>query len=114
MKEFAAEFYKSKAWQKCRESYAQSVGWLCEDCLEKGIYKPGEIVHHKTELTPENIDDPVISLNADSLETRCRACHAIAHGVKPPLAEGLAFDEYGNVVEAGLMPKPAVDDDEFY
>lgn len=56
----------------------------------------------------------MISLNADNLETLCRACHAIAHGAKPPLAEGLAFDEYGNVVEAGLMPKPAVDDDEFY
>lgn len=74
----------------------------------------GVIVHHKRELTPQNIDDPMISLNADNLETLCRACHAIAHGVKPPLAEGLAFDEYGNVVEAGLMPKPAVDDDEFY
>ena len=56
----------------------------------------------------------MISLNADNLETLCRACHAIAHGVKPPLAEGLAFDEYGNVVESPLMPKPAEDDDEFY
>ncbi len=54
------------------------------------------------------------SRNADNLETLCRACHAIAHGVKPPLAEGLAFDEYGNVVEAALMPKPADEDDEFY
>ena len=39
---------------------------------------------------------------------------AAEESFKPPLAEGLAFDEYGNVVEAGLMPKPAVDDDEFY
>jgi hypothetical protein len=56
----------------------------------------------------------MISLNEENLETLCRSCHAIAHGVAPPIADGLAFDENGNVVEAGLMPKPKIDDDEIY
>lgn len=94
MKEFAAGFYKSKAWQKCRESYAQSVGWLCEDCLEKGIYKPGEIVHHKTEITPENIDKPEITLNWDNLRLVCRECHAVQHGMRQ---RRYSVDEYGRV-----------------
>lgn len=94
MKEFAAGFYKSKAWQKCREAYAQSVGWLCEDCLEKGIYKPGEIVHHKTELTPENIDKPEITLCWDNLRLVCRECHAEQHGKRQ---RRYSVDEYGRV-----------------
>ena len=55
MREFAKEFYKSKAWQRCRNGYAASMGGLCEDCLARGLYQPGEIVHHMIELTPENI-----------------------------------------------------------
>ena len=39
----------------------------------------GEIVHHKTELTPDNIDDPNITLNWDNLELLCRFCHAEVH-----------------------------------
>lgn len=73
----------------------------------------GAIVHHKRPLTPDNIDDPLVSLNEKNLETLCRACHAIAHGAAPPIADGLAFDENGNVVEAALMPRPQLDD-EFY
>ena len=94
MKEFAAEFYKSKAWEKCRESYAQSVGWLCEDCLEKGIYKSGEIVQHKTELTPENIDKPEVTLSWDNLRLVCRECHAEQHGKRQ---RPYSVDEYGRV-----------------
>lgn len=109
MRAFAKAFYESPAWRRTRAYILKRDAGLCVRCGA-----PGVIVHHKRELTPQNIDDPMISLNADNLETLCRACHAIAHGAKPPLAEGLAFDEYGNVVEAGLMPKPAIDDDEFY
>mgnify|MGYP005773827199 CR=1 FL=1 len=80
MKDFAKRFYKSKAWQKARDAYASSVGWLCEDCLSLGIYKPGEIVHHKIELTPDNINNPMISLSWDNLKLVCRECHAKEHG----------------------------------
>ena len=71
-------------------------------CVHCGA--PGCIVHHKTELTPQNIDDPMITLNEDNLETVCRTCHAIIHEGTPPLAGGLAFDADGNVIEAAVSP----------
>lgn len=72
MREFAKAFYKSKAWQRCRDGYAASVGGLCEDCLAKGLYRPGEIVHHMIELTPDNINDPAVSLSWSNLRLLCR------------------------------------------
>lgn len=80
MKEFAQAFYKSKAWQRTRTAYAASVGGLCERCLRTGIYRPGEIVHHRREITRDNIDDPQITLSWTNLELLCRDCHAKAHG----------------------------------
>lgn len=80
MKEFAKRLYKSKAWQQTRNAYAASVGGLCEECLKAGIYRAGEIVHHKQELTPENINNPEISLAWKNLELLCRDCHGKAHG----------------------------------
>ena len=80
MKQFAETFYKSKAWQTCRDGYAKKRGYLCESCLCNGAYKAGEIVHHKVQLTPENITDPAIALNWDNLELLCRECHAAKHG----------------------------------
>lgn len=80
MKEFARAFYKSKAWQDCRNGYMQKVHGLCENCLKQGIYKPAQIVHHIVELTPENINDPRIALSWDNLRAVCRECHAIEHG----------------------------------
>lgn len=79
MKEFAKGLYKSKAWQSTRAAYMASVGGLCESCLKKGIYKPGEIVHHIIPLTPENIGDAHIALSWNNLRLVCRECHGEAH-----------------------------------
>ena len=78
-KPFARKFYSSKAWQECRDEYAKSQRYLCEECLRRGIYRPGDIVHHKIELTPLNIENPEITLNFDNLKYLCRDCHAEAH-----------------------------------
>lgn len=80
MKEFAKGFYKSTAWKNARNNYAASVGGLCEECLKKGIYRAGEIVHHVIELTPQNITDESIALNANNLKLLCRDCHGKVHG----------------------------------
>ena len=93
MKEFAKKFYKSKAWQNTRDAYAASVGGLCEDCLERGLYKAGEIVHHKRALTPENISDPLVTLAWDNLKLLCRDCHAKEHGS----VKRYKVDEFGKV-----------------
>ena len=80
MKDFSKAFYKSKAWQRTRDAYVASVGGLCERCLQSGLCTAGEIVHHKRELTVENIRDPAVSLSWDNLELLCRDCHGKAHG----------------------------------
>ena len=79
MQPYAEAFYKSGQWTKCRNAYAKSVRYLCEDCLSKGILNPGEIVHHIKPLTPENVNDPNVTLNFDNLKFVCRKCHADEH-----------------------------------
>ena len=73
------EFYGSSAWQETRKAYTKSVGGLCERCLQKGIYKPGVIVHHKKHITPLNVTDPNVTLAWDNLMLLCRECHADVH-----------------------------------
>lgn len=79
MREFAKDFYQSQAWKETRKAYAASVGGLCERCRAKGLIVPAEIVHHKIHLTPDNINDPGITLSWSNLEALCRQCHGDAH-----------------------------------
>ena len=68
---FAREFYDSVAWKNTRRAYASAAGGLCERCLRAGRYVPGEIVHHKIHLTPDNIQDPgVLSWSAANVTLR--------------------------------------------
>lgn len=92
--DWAKAFYKSKAWQQTRTAYAASVGGLCEDCLRRGEYRPGEIVHHKVHLTPENINNPAVSLSWSNLELLCRDCHGKMHGNQ----KRYKVDEFGKVI----------------
>ena len=96
MKDFARSFYLSKAWRGTRDYIFKRDMGLCVRC---GM--PGEIVHHKIHLTPQNINDPAIALSADNLETLCRECHALEHAGLAPVAIGLMFDSDGNLVEKG-------------
>ncbi len=95
MKPYAEEFYSSKAWQKCRAAYKKSVGGLCEICLAKGMIVPAEIVHHKIELTPENINDPTITLNWSNLCCLCREHHAEVHN---KYTKRYTIDDTGHVI----------------
>lgn len=94
MRDFAKDFYQSKAWKKTRRFVFERDLGLCCRCG-----KPGEIVHHKIYLTPQNIDDPSVSLNVDNLETLCRDCHAAEHEGELPTDRGLTFDENGDLIE---------------
>lgn len=75
----AKKFYSSKRWQDCRNAYATSKHFLCERCLEKGVISKGEIVHHKTYITDDNLDDPDVTLNWNNLELVCWSCHEAEH-----------------------------------
>lgn len=79
MQEWKQKFYGSQAWKVTRENYKKHVNGLCEKCLIKGLYVPGEIVHHKKHLTALNVNDPSVSLAFDKLELLCRKCHAEEH-----------------------------------
>lgn len=95
MKEYAKAFYKSQAWKITRAAYAKSKGHLCERCLAKGIYTPGEIVHHKIHLNESNLQDLNISLNWNNLQLVCRQCHAELHDERK---KRYTIDSYGRVV----------------
>lgn len=99
MKEYAKDFYMSPAWRHTREAYVKKMKGLCELCLAKGIYKAGDIVHHKIHITPENVGDPSITLSFDNLCLVCRDHHAELHSNK----EGarFIFDENGRLILPG-------------
>ena len=100
-RDFAKAFYRSKAWEICRAGYISYRRGLCEDCLANGIYTPGDTVHHIIELTPDNINDPEISLSWDNLRLVCRDCHAKEH--KRDIKR-YKIDELGRVITAGTPP----------
>lgn len=88
-KEFAKSFYKSKEWTKCRNAFFKYKNGLCERCLDVG-----KIVHHKIYITPENINNPEITLNWDNLEVLCDSCHIQEH----TNANNFYFDCEGNII----------------
>lgn len=84
-------FYASSKWRTFRlnlilERSKKHGGVKCEKC-GKLIVNPIDIhAHHKTELTPENVNDYSISINPELIELICHSCHDKEHhrfGYKP-------------------------------
>lgn len=94
-REFAKKFYSSPEWEATRLAYIKSVDGLCEDCLAKGIYKPGKVVHHMIHLTPGNIVNPEVALNFKNLRYLCQDCHAAQHAKE--VERNYFFDEDGKI-----------------
>lgn len=98
-KEWAKRFYSSKAWKDCKRFYIQSVNGLCERCLEQDRITPGYILHHEIWLTPDNINDPGVTLNWNNLKYVCQHCHNYIHmSGAGPIDERYCFDESGNFI----------------
>lgn len=97
-RDFAKSFYDSATWRKCRKGFIDSRiridGGLCQICHER----LGYIVHHRIELTPENISDPDISLNWRNFQYVCFECHNKFDGIFVPKSR-IEFDDDGNVIE---------------
>lgn len=83
-------FYRSDQWKHARAIKIASTGGLCERCG-----KVGEEVHHKKHLTPDNVNDPMVSINQDNLELLCKDCHNKEHRRFRPET---IFDEEGNLI----------------
>lgn len=111
-REFARAFYHSTAWRIAREAYVSHRmaidGGMCEYCGEK----PGEEVHHKIFLRPENIGDQTVTLDPSNFAYICAECHKRAHNAARLLAlrnaqlrdrktpmqhHGYYFDEAGGI-----------------
>lgn len=72
------EKYKSSRWRKTRKTKLLQDPF-CERCLNKGIYNPAFIVHHKEYITDKNYMLDEVFFNIDNLESLCQPCHNKEH-----------------------------------
>lgn len=99
-KEYIGNFYQSKSWLSCRSSFISKRitidGGQCERCKTN----EGKIVHHIVHITPNNFNNPNITLNHDNLEYLCDYCHKEEHEqVKPSIRQGLTFNDKGELIQ---------------
>lgn len=98
---FSKPFYNSKEWQNVRDGILMRDKYLCVKCGA-----PAEEVHHKIILTPQNINDPSVTMNPDNLVSLCKDCHfaehykdkAQGHQKKNNLLPEIFFDDEGNPI----------------
>ena len=94
-KKFSKKLYNSKEWRDVRNCVLNRDFFICQICGEINC----NIVHHIVELTPMNINDATITLNADNLITVCNQCHDEIHGRNyRKEQERYAFDADGNII----------------
>ena len=100
-KEWARQFYNSKAWRETRKQILRRDLYTCAYCYDRA-----EEVHHIIELTPGNINDTNITLNPDNLLSLCHNCHTkITQGSAGDIQEGYIFDEDGMVIRRSPQGK---------
>jgi len=86
-------FYRSDRWKIARAIKIAAACGLCEKCG-----KPGNEVHHKIHLTPQNINDSNVAINQDNLILLCNECHNKEHGRFEGKRE-YEFDCDGNLIK---------------
>ena len=87
------EFYNSRAWRRLSKAFLTSKYYICQICGD-----PAAIAHHIKHITPQNINDPDITLNANNLQAVCIECHNTIHySTGGAIVKGLEFDENGNI-----------------
>ena len=92
-KEFAKQFYASKEWKATRKAILRRDLYTCADCMGRA-----NEVHHKIELTPENIRNDLIRVGADNLMSLCHRCHTQRTLRNLDTDIGYYFDEDGQIV----------------
>jgi 5-methylcytosine-specific restriction protein A len=65
------KFYGTKRWRDFRAWYRQEHP-LCEDCLERGITKAMDEVHHVAKLK----DNPDKAVDEQWVRSLCTECHS--------------------------------------
>lgn len=95
-KQWAKAFYKSAAWRAKRREVLRRDLFTCEQCGGRA-----EEVHHEIELTPENIGDPAVSLNAALLHSLCHECHTRLTQRSADCGAGYSFGPDGQLTPRG-------------
>lgn len=101
-REFAARFYDSARWKRTQAAVMKAYNYTCQRCG-----RPAKIVHHRVWLTPDNINDPDVTLNWDNLVPLCQDCHNREHIGGRETRRGLAFDATGRLVKVGTSHNTA-------
>lgn len=78
------DFYRQARWIKLRKALkherVNAEGLLiCEHCGKPILKDYDAILHHKEELTPQNVNDPNIAYNPDNLAFVHARCHNEIH-----------------------------------
>lgn len=98
-REFSKRFYNSKAWNDLARLIREQRHYICDRCGKPGATQ----VHHIIELTPDNINDPNVSLNPRNLQLLCHDCHNAIHGrFKEAGGRSYTYDSTGHVVAVGM------------
>ena len=79
-------FYKTDDWLELRDDVMKDAHNECQHCLQNGIYKRAEMVHHVNEvrkrpdlaLTRE-FTDPITHEKIINLVALCNSCHEKEH-----------------------------------
>ncbi|MPN41807.1 hypothetical protein SDC9_189362 [bioreactor metagenome] len=98
-RDFAKAFYNSQTWKLRRAEILRLDHYTCHDCDGRA-----NEVHHKIELTPDNINDIRIALGRDNLMSLCGECHKKRKAGRSDLPDGFCFDERGYVVPSTAPP----------
>lgn len=74
------KYYHSMSWRNLRVAYIRDHP-LCERCLERGIAKPAEEIHHIRPFmnATTDIDRWNLLLNQNNLIALCQDCHHEIH-----------------------------------
>jgi hypothetical protein len=74
------QFYASQKWIRFRSAIIAERGLICEQCCMV-IATPKDVTLHHTpiELTIDNVNDVMVSLNPDNVKLICRNCHDKEH-----------------------------------
>ncbi|MDB8986952.1 HNH endonuclease signature motif containing protein [Parabacteroides merdae] len=72
-------FYSTDEWKDFRKNIITERGNKCTECGKDILIDKQLHVHHIKELTQENVNDYMISMNPDNVRVVCHECHNKIH-----------------------------------
>ena len=76
---WAMALYQSRQWRELRQALIIERGLHCQLCGRLVSHPSNLIGDHIEEITPDNVNNPAISLNPDNVQLICEDCHNRKH-----------------------------------